>query len=71
MWMTGQERKIAKKLGANWVKVRPHGLMEVCLGGPGCGCGEADGPQGRAAAEDRPHSHAPQEPTEEPLRSAG
>ena len=45
MWMTKQEQKIAKKLRANWVKLRPGGQMEVCMGGSACGCQPREDPQ--------------------------
>jgi len=71
MVMNRQERRLATRLGVEWVSLRPGGWMEVCLGGPECGCGKEDGPQARVRAEDRPHSRTSPGISEEPLPSAG
>lgn len=39
--MNRQERRIARSLGVEWVGVLSGDWIEVCLGGPGCGCGDA------------------------------
>lgn len=71
MKMSRKERRLAARLGVEWVGLRPGGWIEVCLGGPGCGCGEEDGPQARLRGEDRPQSRTSPEPPGEPLPSAG
>jgi len=68
--MNRRERRLAARLGVEWVGIGPGGWVEVCLGGPGCGCGDAGGPQG-ARAEDPPAPRTAQEPTEEPWPFAG
>lgn len=68
--MNRKERRLAARLGVEWVGMDPSGWIEVCLGGPGCGCGETDGPQTRSG-EDRPYPSATSEATEEPWPFAG
>jgi hypothetical protein len=54
--MNRNERRLAEKLGAHWVKIRHNGMAEICMGGEACGCVPArEDPQGakrtRAAAQ--------------------
>ena len=68
--MNRRERRLAARLGVEWVGIGPGGWVEVCLGGPGCGCGDAGGPQG-ACAEDPPAPRTAPESTEDPWPFAG
>lgn len=68
--MNRAERRLAARLGVEWVGAQSGAWIEVCLGGPGCGCGEQDGPQTRSG-EDRPRPDVAPEPTEVPSPFAG
>lgn len=47
--MSAAELAIARKLGANWVRLLGNGYMEACFGS-GCECEPPNrGPQGAAA----------------------
>jgi len=65
-----RERRLAARLGVEWVGVSPDGWVEVCLGDPGCGCGERTDRKPRSG-EDRPHAAPAPESTEEPWPTAG
>ena len=39
--MNRNEKRLAVKLGAHWVKLRHNGTAEVCWGGETCGCAPA------------------------------
>jgi hypothetical protein len=52
--MTKAERKIARSLGANWVRLLGNGYMEACFGS-GCECSPPNGgPQAALAARTAP-----------------
>jgi hypothetical protein len=68
-----RERRLAERLGVEWVGISPGGWVEVCLGGPGCGCGDAGG-AGRKARAPSTRTTAPgaeSEPVEVSWRVAG
>lgn len=72
--MNRKERRLAARLGVEWVGIDPGGWVEVCLGGPGCGCGdvEKDPPRQAKRAPGPARRPAPSpEPTEEPWPFAG
>lgn len=47
--MNRKERRLAARLGVPFVALG-GGWLEVCLGGPGCGCGDAGEPTGAPLA---------------------
>lgn len=62
--MNRAEKRLAAALGVEWVRIYPGGLVEVCYGGPGCGCGDEGRAHGarsapstaRGRSDDRPPS---------------
>ena len=58
--MNRNERRLARRLGAHWVKIRHNATVEVCWGGDECGC-EPGGAEGgrRAGAQRRAPTVAP------------
>ena len=72
--MNRRERRLAERLGVEWVGIEPGGWVEVCLGGPGCGCGDVEGDpprQAKRAPGPARRSTSAPEPTEEPWPFAG
>jgi len=69
--MNRKERRLAARLGVEWVGMGPGGWVEVCLGGPGCGCGDAAAARDPRAGGAAPAPRTASEPTEESWPFAG
>lgn len=56
--MNRNERRLARRLDAHWVKIRHNATVEVCWGGDECGCAPDGAPAGGGAARTAPTAHS-------------